>query len=147
MGNRRDGSLSYSSSPSIFLQLSAMHFLPCLSATSSLLLSRAGEGAVGLQEPSMSHSSGSREGLGMAPLLPLCMTALMALSAPTALASPLHKPPASTLHSLLSEQLLVGLFQNGWLLARSSRRRSLLQMCTAVCMLLLCRPRAVPGCL
>lgn len=97
MGNRRDGSLSYSSSPSIFLQLSAMHFLPRLSATSSLLLSRAGEGAVGLQEPSMSISSGIREGLGMAPLLPLCMTAPMALSShstcqPLTQASSQHAP-------------------------------------------------------
>lgn len=68
----------------------------------------------------MSHSWGSTEVLGLDPLLPLCVAALMALSAPAALASPLHKPPVSTLHSLLSEQLPVGLFQNGWLLARSS---------------------------
>jgi len=95
----------------------------------------------------MSHSLGNTEVLGLVPSLPLCVAALMALSAPTALASPLHKPSASAHHSLLLEQLLVGLFQNGWLLARSSCWRSLLQMCTAVCMLLPRRPRAVPGCL
>lgn len=70
MGNTRAGSPSYSSSPSIFLRLSAMHFLPRLSATSSLLLSRASEGAVGLQEPGVVPFLRQQRGAGNGPLAP-----------------------------------------------------------------------------
>lgn len=77
-----------------------------------------------------------------------CCTPLLQLP-PRVPAPCKHLQPALSL-SLLSEQLVVGLFQNGWLLARKSRWKSLFQMCTAVRTVLLLlpqrRPRRVPGC-
>lgn len=77
-----------------------------------------------------------------------CCTPLLQL--PARVPAPCkHLQPALSL-SLLSEQLAVGLFQNGWLLARKLPWKSLFQMCTAVCTLLPLhpqrRPCRVPGC-
>lgn len=140
------GSSSCSGAPSLFLQLQLMPFLSGLSTTPQTAAEKGrwvahGEaaGLTGGQETSLAllvmgeqlagarrwgrgwtRGSGACRG-GSTPLLQL----------PARVLAPCKRLQPVIPRSLLPEQLAVGLFRSGWLLARKWRWKSLLQMCTA----------------
>lgn len=141
------GSPSCGGAPSLFLQLLLMRFLSGLSTAGTECCwkgpvggsrggCRARRGPGDFPGTSGHRGAAQRWGRGWTRGSGACRggsTPLLQL--PARVPAPCKRLQPALPRSLLPEQLAVGLFRSGWLLARKRRWKSLFQMCTAACRL------------